>query len=170
MQSWNALHEDEKPAIVDVYVRAEGAERFWFVGKSAARQDACDDAAARSAVVQKRLVLEHSKLLQMELRTARALTLWCAPGNSEVAVARKQQGLRPLDGLQGVREQLAMSECGFLPEQYEKANGEKESGFYVRLPPDGQPDEGDEGADVKMVTADQLEEMRISGELAGLAD
>ena len=49
------------------------------------------------------------------------------------------QGLRALDGLRGVRDTLAMSDCGFEPEQYEKANGERESGFYVRLPPDGQP-------------------------------
>ena len=52
-------------------------------------------------------------------------------------VAQKQQGLRPLDGVKVVRDALPMDACGFMPEQYEKANGEREQGFYVRLDAEG---------------------------------
>ena len=68
---------------------------------------------------------------------ATSLELWCAPANSEMRVAQKQQGLRPLDGVKVVRDALPMDACGFMPEQYEKANGEREQGFYVRLDAEG---------------------------------
>ena len=163
MRSWNTLHEDGKKADeVDVYVRSAKSDKFWFVGKSAARAGACDDAAAYSAVVQKRLCLEHAKLLKLELRTAKTLQLWCAPGNTEMKVAQKMIGLRPLDGLKGAREALPLDECGFMPEQYEKANGEMEQGFYVRLPDDGQPAKG-EVSSVKVMSPEELEEMQNLG-------
>ena len=164
MRSWNAMHDDgQQPDACDVYVRSERSEKFWFVGKSAGPRGACDDAAACSAVVQKRLVLEHAKLLQLELRMAPALELWCAPLNSEMRVAQKQQGLRRLDGLSGARDALSMDACGFLPEQNVKDNGEKETGFYVRLPPDGQPLEASE---VKVVSPTEFEKLKESGVLA----
>ena len=166
MRSWNRLDEypREEIDVVDVYVRSSKGSKFWFVGKAAAKADACDDAAACSAVLQKRLVFEHSKLLQLELKTARELQLWCAPGNTEMRVAQKQQGLRPLDGsaVPHARDALTLAECGFMPEQYDKANGEREQGFYVRLPPDGQPVGK---SDVKVVSPEELEEMRVSGKL-----
>ena len=159
MRSWNALHETPQELdVCDVYVRSTTSNKFYFVGKSATRRDACDDAAARSAVLQKRLVLEHSKLLQLSLKTAKELQLWCAPANTEMRVAQKLQGLRALDGVRGVRDDLSMDAVGFLPEQYEKANGEVEQGFYVRLPDDGQPPEGS-GSAVKVMTPDEAMEM-----------
>lgn len=166
MRSWNALHEHPMELdVVDLYVRTGTGDKYFFVGKAAARKDSCEDAGARSAVVQKRLVLEHSKLLQLQLRTSRELSMWCAPGGTEMKVAQKQIGLRPLDGLQGARDALTLPQCGFLPEQYEKENGEVMEGFYVRLPPDGQPPEG-AGNEVKIISPDELEEMQKSGKLA----
>lgn len=87
------------PNLVDVYVHGAGKPKFWFVGKSVAREGSTDDYAL-SVVVQKRLVLEHAKLLQpRELGGASKLELWAAPPNSEISVAQHKQGLRPLDGL-----------------------------------------------------------------------
>lgn len=130
------------PNVVDVYVHAEGAERFWFVGKSCSREGAAgEDGPALSVVKQKRLVLEHAKLLQPRefARTKANLELWSAPPNSEVSVSQRQQGLRRLDELSKdeALKSLEMSDVGFLPEQYTAEDGK---GFYVRLPPDGQPD------------------------------
>ena len=167
MRSWNALVAEQKEtpiSMVDVYVRSAGSEKFWFVGKSAAPHDACEDAGACSALVQKRLVLEHSKLLQLSLKTAKDLQMWCAPGNSEMKVAQKLESLRPLDGIKGARDALPMDACGFEPEQYKKANGEVEQGFYVRLDDNGQP-KGE--SHVKVVPPEKLEEMRATGMLTG---
>ena len=80
----------------DVYVRAEGAERFWFVGKSVGSAE-CDGPSA--VLVQKRIILEHAKRLQRELAAARTLQLWTAPANTEVAVAQRKQPLTSLSGL-----------------------------------------------------------------------
>jgi hypothetical protein len=65
MNSYNALRIDgyPPPNVVDVYVHAPGKDKFWFVGKVAARAEATDDYGL-AAVVQKRLVFEHAKLLQ----------------------------------------------------------------------------------------------------------
>ena len=136
------------PNVVDVYVHAEGAPKFWFVGKATASPAAADDAGV-AVVVQKRLVLEHAKLLQpRHLGRASALELWCAPPNTEVSVAQHKQGLRRLDGLD--KAGCSMEDTGFLPEQYTKEDG---NGFYVVLPPDGQPT-GDETR-VKIVSPEE---------------
>ena len=117
MRSFNAISDERAAAAVDVYVQADGSEKFWFVGKSCARRGACDDEAALSVVVQKRLVLEHAKLLQGELKRAKGkLLAWCAPANTEVAVAQRQQGLRSLVDIKA-RDLLSMEDCGFMPEQ-----------------------------------------------------
>lgn len=179
MNSYNALRIDgyPPPNVVDVYVHAPGKDKFWFVGKVAARAEATDDYGL-AAVVQKRLVFEHAKLLQPReiglsktlevrganrmhayglriasgcafladnpcvLRVSRSIRqLWCAPPNSEMKVAQRQQALRRLDGLRaGVdgTAPLTIDDCGFLPEQY---TAEDQKGFYVRLPPDGVPRE-----------------------------
>ena len=125
---------------VDVYVHAEGTDRFWFVGKACAKENGkVEDGPALAVLMQKRLVLEHAKLLQPRLlgMAKGQLELWCAPPNSEVAVAQKQQGLRRLDGMKKpAKDELSLEEVGFLPEQYTKEDGQ---GFYARLPPDGQP-------------------------------
>jgi len=109
------------------------------VGKAAARQDVTSDYGL-AVIKQKRLVLEHAKMLQpRDLGRSKQLELWCAPPNSEVAVAQRQQALRRLDGIklgQGEVPALAMVDCGFLPEQYDAESGK---GFYVRLPADGIP-------------------------------
>lgn len=145
MRSYNKWYIEgyPPPNQMDVYVHAAGKPKFWFVGKVNARAEAFSEAPdfALAAVVQKRLVLEHAKLLQpLELGRSKALELWCAPPNSEMAVAQKQQALRPLDGLKpGVdgSPALSMADCGFLPEQY---TAEDRNGFYVKLPPDGVPE------------------------------
>jgi len=142
MKSYNSCYVQgyPPPNAVDVYVHAEGKERFWFVGKANARADATSDYGL-AVVVQKRHVLEHAKLLQpRELGVGKpTLELWCAPPNSEVKVAQRQQALRRLDGLKpGVDglPSLTLTDVGFLPEQYDAESGK---GFYVRLPPDGVP-------------------------------
>jgi len=137
MQAFHALRESgyPPPNQVDVYVHAAGSDKFWFVGKSVARAGVVEDFDL-SAIVQKRLVLEHAKLLQPRvLGTDKALEIWTAPPNSEMRVAQRQQGLRPLVGLKAPPT-LNMDQCGFLPEQY---TAEDREGFYVRLPADGQP-------------------------------
>lgn len=137
------------PNLVDVYVHGAGKPKFWFVGKSVAREGSTDDYAL-SVVVQKRLVLEHAKLLQpRELGGASKLELWVAPPNSEISVAQHKQGLRPLDGLKAGPE-LTMEDVGFLPEQYDKEN---QAGFFVRLDAEGQPME--DAAPVKIVSPEQ---------------
>ena len=149
-------------------VRARGGahQRFGEATATLARAaaNACEDAGACSALVQKRLVLEHSKLLQLSLKTAKDLQMWCAPGNTEMKVGQKLESLRPLDGIKGTRDALPMDVCGFEPEQYKKANGEVEQGFYVRLDDNGQP-KGE--SHVKVVPPEKLEEMRATGMLTG---
>ena len=84
MNAWNALQDESARAAdvavdaVDVYVRSGASTKFWFVGKCGARADACEDAAAISVVAQKRLVLSHAKLLQMELQV-RSLRVCALP-------------------------------------------------------------------------------------------
>lgn len=127
------------PNVVDVYVHAQGDERFWFVGKACAQDGVVEDGPALSVVKQKRLVFEHAKLLQPRLlgKKGAVLELWCAPANTEVSVAQRQIPLRGLDGLKPAPE-LSMDNVGFLPEQYTAEDGK---GFYVRLNPDGTPAE-----------------------------
>lgn len=127
------------PNVVDVYVHAQGDDRFWFVGKACARDGCIEDGPALAVVKQKRLVLEHAKLLQPRTLGKRdaVLELWCAPPNTEVAVSQRQLSLRALDALKPGSE-LAKTDVGFLPEQYTVEDGK---GFYVRLNPDGTPAE-----------------------------
>ena len=139
--------------VVDMYVHRPDSSKFWFVGKVAARSGATDDYAL-AAVVQKRLVLEHAKLLQpLDLGRSKTLEMWCAPANTEVSVAQKQQALRSLQGLKvpdaGVGA-LTLADVGFLPEQYDKEN----KGFYVKLPNDGIPVEESK---VKIVSPQEAE-------------
>ena len=143
------------PNVVDVYVHAKGAEKFWFVGKCCVRDGVVDeDGPAMAAVKQKRLVFEHAKLLQpremggLKGSKPKELELWCAAANSEVSVAQRQQGLRALDTLKPDGA-LSMEDVGFLPEQYTAEDGK---GFYVRLPPNGQP-EGE--SKVKIVSPEE---------------
>ena len=55
---------------------------------------------------------------------------------------------------------LSRRACSPFSPQYEKANGEVEKGFYVRLPPDGQPEVGTESK-LRVMSAEQLEEMDL---------
>ena len=133
----------------------EASDKLWYVGKSVARQGACDD-PAQSVLAQKRLVLEHSKLLVEELRLATApLTMWFAPPDSEMQVAQRMLSLQPLDGMP--RPTLSQDDSGFEPEQWL----DPAQGFYVRLTNEGAPISGPTPA--KVVTAEQLEEMQRSG-------
>uniref|UniRef100_A0A7S3EYE2 Uncharacterized protein n=1 Tax=Haptolina ericina TaxID=156174 RepID=A0A7S3EYE2_9EUKA len=137
----------------DVYVRATGSEKFFFVGKALAAEGVCD---AHSAVVlQKRIILEHGKLLQRELKAAAELELWTAPRNTELIVAEKRQRLYPMVEVRvskEVREEAMQGpKVGFEPEQYE--SGQK--GFYVRLQDDGTPGESSE-LKPRYVSADML--------------
>jgi hypothetical protein len=129
----------------DVYVRAEGAPRFYFVGKACGSAGVCD--APRAVLAQKRLILEHARLLRPELeqqhRLGKALQLWTAPANTELIVAQRKQALTPLHGLRldpalssaaSARQVIA----GFEPEELNEASPD---GFFVRLPDDGVPTE-----------------------------
>lgn len=134
------------PNVCDVYVRAAGSDTFWYVGKSCARDSACgDDGPVLSVVLQKHLMLEHSKRLQpRELGGAEQLELWCAPPNGMVA-EQDPQGLRSLADAAGA---LELTDVGFLREQYGPVDrsttsttllelADDGSGFCVRLRPDG---------------------------------
>lgn len=81
--------------VSDIYVHQPGAEKFWFVGKVAVRHDTIGMDAA--IATQKRLIFEHGKLLQLELKVASELEIWRAPGNSEVSVAQHQYGLTAVE-------------------------------------------------------------------------
>ena len=88
----------------------------------------------------------------------------------EQAATRAEQSaaqLTVLDDLKAKSVDLEMASCGFMPEQYEKANGEVEKGFYVRLPDDGVPLEpeefGGENSRVRVVTPDEAAAMGMLG-------
>ena len=124
---------EDRSNMVDCYVRAEGNEKFWFVGKAVAKAGSCDDAAL-AMVAQKRLVLEHAKALVRELAlTTEPLQMWVAPGNTEMRVAQKMEGLRRVDTLK--RGELSVDDCGYDPETWT----DPKLGFKVRLGDDGQP-------------------------------
>ena len=119
---------EDRSNMVDCYVRAEGNDKFWFVGKAVAKAGSCDDAAL-AMVAQKRLVLEHAKALVRELQLATVpLQMWVAPPNTEMRVAQKMQGLRRVDVLRRP-ETLAVDDCGYDPETWT----DPKLGFKVRL-------------------------------------
>jgi len=119
----------------DVYVRAEGSPKYFFVGKATGS----GIEAAGAILSQKRVVLEHAKLLDQELRTADLqkvpLQIWTAPLGTEVAVAQRDQALTSLASakLSAEERQLVSSgeaRAGFEPEQI----ADNETGFHVKLP------------------------------------
>ena len=118
---------EDRSNMVDCYVRAEGNDKFWFVGKAVAKAGSCDDAAL-AVVAQKRLVLEHAKALVRELAmTTESLQMWVAPPNTEMRVAQKMEGLRRVDQLK--RGDLSVDDCGYDPETWT----DPKLGFKVRL-------------------------------------
>ena len=127
---------------LDVYVRSSTSEKFWYTGKSLAADGVCN--AASSVVLQKRIILEHAKLLQRELAVAKELQLWTAPRNTEIRVAERRQALTLVDGVRVskslIAEALEGPQVGFEPEQYQDAS----VGFFVRLQDDGTPAAGSE--------------------------
>uniref|UniRef100_A0A7S0P5T1 Uncharacterized protein n=1 Tax=Calcidiscus leptoporus TaxID=127549 RepID=A0A7S0P5T1_9EUKA len=143
----SALPEEHRHRCADVYVHAVGSSSFYFVGKVAGC--AAEVGASEAVVLQKRVILEHAKLLQPVLadaeRMGRQLQLWLAPPNSEVRVAQKKQGLSCAATVRVTPELRAAAAaaplCGFEPEVLDRENP---SGFRVALPPDGQPEEGSE--------------------------
>lgn len=138
----------------DCYVKAAGAEKFWFVGKSVGCAGGPGECDARSSVLlQKRLVLEHAKKLQRELAEAKQLQLWTAPSGTEVMVAQRKQALDCLDGARAAEGLAAAARVGFEPEQYDAEN---KKGFYVVLPDDGVPLEGTQ-IETRFVAPDELE-------------
>ena len=119
---------EDRSNMCDCYVRAEGNDKFWFVGKAVAKAGSCDDAAL-AMVAQKRLVLEHAKALVRELAmTTAPLQMWVAPANTEMRVAQKYEGLRRVDQLK--RGALSADDCGYDPEHWT----DPRLGFKVRLP------------------------------------
>ena len=120
---------EDRSNMCDCYVRAEGNDKFWFVGKAVAKAGSCDDAAL-AMVAQKRLVLEHAKALVRELAmTTAPLQMWVAPANTEMRVAQKFEGLRRVDQLK--RGALSVDDCGYDPETWT----DPKLGFKVRLDP-----------------------------------
>ena len=118
---------EDRSNMCDCYVRAEGNDKFWFVGKAVAKAGSCDDAAL-AMVAQKRLVLEHAKALVRELAmTTAPLQMWVAPANTEMRVAQKYEGLRRVDQLK--RGALSADDCGYEPEHWT----DPKLGFKVRL-------------------------------------
>jgi len=161
MKAYNALRKGPEFGC-DVYVNADGSEKFWFVGKSVLDESlACDPTT--SAGIQKRIILEHAKLLQKEVRMAKALTLWTAPSNSEVSVAQHQQALTQVPSVGDedlVAKALAGPLVGFEPEQYLNGN----LGFYVKLQPDGKIPVGST-VNAQIVSPQELDQLSAAGRL-----
>ena len=113
--------------VCDVYVSAHDDDAYYYVGKSCVAAGLGGaDGPALSVVLQKELVLEHAKRLQ-PLAGAEQLEVWCAPPNSEAAIA---QGADRLRSLSDAAAALALEDVGFQPEDG--------SGFHVRRRADGQ--------------------------------
>lgn len=149
-----------KDISVDVYVKASGADKFWFVGKSVGCKNgegACD--ATSSLLLQKRIVLEHAKKLQRELAESKQLQLWSAPSGTEVMVAQRKQALTCLDGMRAAEGLVETARVGFEPEQYDAEN---QKGFGVVLPDDGVPLEGTQ-FETRFVAPDALESLDLGG-------
>ena len=144
-----------EPNVCDVYVHAVGSDKFWWVGKSCARDGAGGaDGPALSVILQKQLVLEHAKILQpLELGQAKELEVWCAPLNGKFAGAQRTEGgmhsltsLRPTssDGTEeGSGEAaavaaLSMIDVGFLPHAADDDGSTGDNLLCVRLRDDGQ--------------------------------
>uniref|UniRef100_A0A7S2FZ79 Uncharacterized protein n=1 Tax=Octactis speculum TaxID=3111310 RepID=A0A7S2FZ79_9STRA len=153
MRAFDVLYKKRPDVeISDIYVRVPSSEVFWFVGKVANEKDISSDQAI---CTQKRLILEHGKQLQLDLKVSKMLEIWKAPGNTEVAVAQYAQELSsvervPLDDSTAV-EAFRSGILGFEPEQYE----DPAKGFYVRLGNDGKPRK--DRVQANIVTPDQLE-------------
>ena len=161
MKAYNALQKGPEFSC-DVYVNADGSEKFCFVGKSVLDESlACYPTT--SAGIQKRIILEHAKLLQREVRMAKTLTLWTAPANSEVSVAQHQQALTQVSTVSDedlMARALAGPLVGFEPEQYLNGN----LGFYVKLQPDGKIPIGSE-VNAQIVSPQELDQMSAAGRL-----
>jgi len=135
MRSFMKLKLSDWSNTCDVYARGDKNEKWWFVGKATGGL-VCDPTA--SVAIQKRVILEHSKLLQSELRLAKSLNLWTAPPNTEVEVAQHKQPLTLVGSCKDTElmaKALLRPDVGFEPEQY--VNEAK--GFYVKLNDDGTP-------------------------------
>ena len=163
MKAYKRLRAKDFSNCVDVYVRNPKSDKFWFVGKSAANVEVCDPSIG--AAVQKRIIFEHAKLLQTELRRSSTLQLWIAPPNTELEVAKHQITLAP--GARGLKEALISSalgatQVGFDPEQYL----DEAKGFYVRLEDDGRPAEGSQTAP-KIVSPEELSNLKLSNNING---
>ena len=145
-----------EPNVIDVYVHAAGSDKFWYVGKSCARNGVGGvDGPALSVVLQRRLALEHAKLLQPdELGRAQKLEVWCAPLNggleedllAALGNAQRQQSLRTLkldaevDGFTALLDAeaeacgsvtpttMTIQDCGFFPEHYTPSLGSDTTG------------------------------------------
>jgi hypothetical protein len=154
MRSFMKLRNSDWSNTCDVYVRADHKEKWWFVGKATGGN--LHDPVV-SVSIQKRVILEHAKLLQSELRLARTLNLWTAPPNTEVEVAQHKQPLTRASSCKDTElmaKALFGPDVGFEPEQY--VNEAK--GFYVKLKDDGTP-----YLDVKpnIVSPEEFEQMNL---------
>ena len=146
-----------EPNVCDVYVHAVGSDKFWWVGKSCAREGAGGvDGPALAVILQKQLVLEHAKILQpLELGQADELEVWCAPLNGEFTSAqRAEDGIHSLTSLRpnasdGTSAEegsgdatavavLAMSDVGFLPHAADEDGSTGDNLLCVQLRDDGQ--------------------------------
>jgi len=70
MKSFMKLRAGDWSNVADVYVKGENSEKFYFVGKATGGETCAPEV---SVSVQKRIILEHSKLLQSELRLSKTL-------------------------------------------------------------------------------------------------
>ena len=120
MKAYRELHPANKERSRDVYVRVEGEDRFWYVGKSVASACSGEEAVA----FQKRVILEHAKVLQpINIGKSKRLQLWAAPYGTEIQVAEHKQPLSSIDSVKVNQDAQAQSllgpSVGFEPEQYQ---------------------------------------------------
>ncbi|GMI47270.1 hypothetical protein TrCOL_g10558 [Triparma columacea] len=116
---YDEMVKDNDVTLRDVYVLdkdhvdpSDGGNigTFWFVGKFATRESG--DAVAPP---DRATVYTHSKNLVLKLRHSRSLSIFTAPGNSEMEVVRN---LTPLTPLPNSDTDGGGCEVGFNPEIY----------------------------------------------------
>jgi len=92
---------------------------FWFVGKIASREDSEDpEVLVSSSSSHKGTIYSHAKNLVLKLRQSHKLSLFTAPGNTEMNVVRNLVELTPLLAVPPSSSSLEGQELGFNPEIY----------------------------------------------------
>jgi len=149
--TWEEVTAGNTITVADVYVRGSTSNKMWFAGKVAAGAGH-PQGAYGAAWAQRSLIFEHARRLRpQELGLPgvdRSFELFCAPGDSEIAVVQDEERMYRADaktfesaGVPKTWAEVAAAQSnrsgvplGFQPEYYE----EGEAGFYTIKGQDGE--------------------------------